>query len=81
VKVPKGSYSLGINFDGNDNFKLVLGGTGGEISVPLKTAADNPVVSHLTFDIRPTDDPNIFLIEGRSGKFRCSADVKVSHEH
>jgi hypothetical protein len=80
VKVPKGSYSLGINFDANDNFKLVLGGAS-EISVPLKTATDGPSVSHMTFDIRPTDDAETFLIEARNGKFRATADLKVVHEH
>lgn len=86
VQVPKGSYALGINFDANDNFKLVLGGSDNkDITVPLQTAADGPEVSYLTFDVRPTDKPDVFLIEGRSGKFRCMADVKVpflaEHEH
>jgi hypothetical protein len=84
VKVPKGSYSLGINFDANDNFKLVLGGAS-EIMVPLTTATDGASIEYLTFDIRPTDKADTFVVEGRSGKFRCSAEVKVpylgEHEH
>ena len=84
VKVPKGSYSLGINFDANDNFKLVLGGAS-ELSVPLTTATDTASIEYLTFDIRPTDKPDTFVVEGRSGKFRCSAEMKVpylaEHEH
>lgn len=86
VQVPKGSYGLGINFDANDNFKLVLGGSDNkEITVPMQTTADGPEVLYLTFDVRPTDKADTFTIEGRSGKFRCSADVKVpylaEHEH
>ncbi|HEU4389518.1 MAG TPA: hypothetical protein VFV34_17065 [Blastocatellia bacterium] len=84
VKVAKGSYSLGINFDANDNFKLVLGGAS-EIMVPLTTATDTANIEYLTFDIRPTDKPDTFVVEGRSGKFRCSAEMKVpylaEHEH
>jgi hypothetical protein len=76
VKVPKGSYSLGINFDASDNFKLVLGGPT-EITIPLETAADGPAVSYLTFDLRATEKPDTFLLEGRNGKFRSSAEVKV----
>ena len=84
VKVPKGSYSLGINFDANDNFKLVLGGAS-DIMVPLTTASDGAAIEFLTFDLRPTAKADTFIIEGRSGKFRCSAEVKVpflgEHEH
>lgn len=86
VQVPKGSYSLGINFDANDNFKLVLGPAGGkDILIPLQTEADSPMVTYLTFDLRPASDTDTFVIEGRSGKFRSFAEVKVPylapHEH
>jgi hypothetical protein len=85
VQVPKGSYSLGINFDANDNFKLVLGAGGKDILIPLQTEADSPVVTYLTFDLRPASDTDTFVIEGRSGKFRSFAEVKVPylapHEH
>jgi len=85
VQVPKGSYSLGIAFGANDDFSLILGSGGKDITIPLQTAADSPVVTYLSFDLRPTSDTDSFLLEGRSGKFRCSAEVKVPylapHEH
>ena len=86
VQVPKGSYNLGINFDANDNFKLVLWVAGGnDLLIPLQTQADSPLVTYLTFDLRPVSETDTFVIEGRSGKFRCSAEVKVPylapHEH
>jgi hypothetical protein len=84
--VAKGSYDLGISFGANDDFALVLRGAGKEISIPLKTAADGPDVPYLSFDIRPAGEADAFLIEGRSGKFRCVAEVKVpflgpQHQH
>lgn len=86
VTVPKGSYNLGINFDANDNFKLVLWTAGGkDLLIPLETQADSPLVTYLTFDLRPVSETDTFVIEGRSGKFRSSAEVKVPylapHEH
>jgi hypothetical protein len=85
VQVPKGSYDFGVNFDAQDNFTIVLGAGGKDITIPLTTASDNPMVSYLTFDLRPTDSPDTFILEGRSGKFRSSVEVKVpylgSHDH
>jgi len=86
VQVPKGSYNMGINFDANDNFKLVLWTSGGkDLLIPLQTQADNPTVTYLTFDLRPMSETDTFVLEGRSGNFRCSAEVKVPylapHEH
>src|SRR5215831_18792073 len=73
VQVPKGSYNLGINFDANDNFKLVLWTAGGkDLLIPLETQADNPMVTYLTFDLRPMSETDTFVIEGRSGKFRST---------
>ena len=77
VAVPKGSYSFGINFDANDNFKLVLLNGEKETDIPLKTQADEPTVDYLTFDVRPTTGADTFLIEGRCGKFRASVEMKV----
>jgi hypothetical protein len=76
VQVPKGSYSLGINFDANDNFKLVLGSGGKDIMVPLQTKQDGSEISYLTFDLRPTETGS-FAIEGRIGTFRSWAEIKV----
>lgn len=86
VQVPKGSYNLGINFDANDNFKLVLWTAGGkDLLIPLQTQADSPMVTYLTFDVRPMSETDTFVIEGRSGKFRSAAEVKVPylapHDH
>jgi hypothetical protein len=86
VQVPKGSYNLGINFDANDNFKLVLWVAGGkDLLIPLQTQTDSTSVTYLTFDLRPVSETDTFVIEGRSGNFRCSAEVKVPylapHEH
>jgi hypothetical protein len=83
--VPKGSYDLGISFGKNDDFALLLRGGGKELTIPLKTTADSPEVTYLSFDLRPTSDTDSFIFEGRSGKFSSVADVKVPylapHEH
>lgn len=83
--VAKGSYDLGISFGANDDFALLLRGGGNELSIPLKTSTGNAEVSYLTFDLRPASDADSFVLEARSGKFSCAADVKVPylapHEH
>ena len=85
VQVPKGSYTMGINFDANDNFKLVLGSGGKDITIPLKFAEDGPVVNYLSFDLRPENGAEMFTFEARYGKARVTADAKVPylspHEH
>lgn len=85
TEVPKGSYDLGISFGANDDFALLLRGGGKDLKIPLQTTADSPDVTYLSFDLRPTSDTDSFVLEGRSGKFRCSAEVKVPylapHEH
>jgi len=85
VTVPKGSYDFGLSFDDKDNFQLVLGAGGKDLMIPLQTAADGPLVNFLSFDFRPTDKPDIFMVEGRGGKFRSSAEIKVPylapHDH
>jgi hypothetical protein len=85
VKVPKGSYGLGVNFDANDNFKLVLKGGAGEIAIPLQVAMDSPQVNYLSFDLRPENATDTFTLEARYGKMRVSAETKVpflgEHDH
>jgi opacity protein-like surface antigen len=85
VQVPKGSYTLGINFDANDNFKLVLGSGGKDITIPLQFTMDGPAANYLTFDFRPENDTDTFAIEARYGKARVTAEAKVpylaAHEH
>ncbi|MEK6289704.1 MAG: hypothetical protein AABO57_28645 [Acidobacteriota bacterium] len=85
VQVPKGSYTMGINFDANDNFKLILASGGKEISIPMKFAEDGPVVNFLSFDLRPENGADVFTFEARYGKARVTADTKVpylaAHDH
>jgi len=85
VEVPKGSYTMGINFDANDNFKLVLGSGGKDLMIPLQFAMDGPSANYLTFDFRPENDSDTFAIEARYGKARVSAEAKVPflspHDH
>lgn len=86
VRVAKGSYDLGFSFDAKDNFKLVLSGGPSEIIVPLQAATDGPVVNYLSFDVRPENATDTFTLEGRYGKIRTAAVVKVpylaeQHDH
>jgi len=85
VQVPKGSYTMGINFDANDNFKLVLGSGGKDLMIPMQFAVDAPLVNYKTFDFRPENDSDTFSIEARYGKARVSAEAKVPflspHDH
>ena len=77
VTVPKGSYAMGFNYDANDNFKLILASGGKEITVPLQFAQDAPVANYLSFDFRPENDTDTFMLEVRYGKARVSAQAKV----
>jgi hypothetical protein len=79
TRVPKGSYDLGFSFDAKDNFKLLLSGGGSEMSIPLQAATDGPPVNYLSFDLRPENATDTFMFEGRYGKIRTSAPVKVPH--
>jgi hypothetical protein len=85
VQVPKGSYTFGINYDANDNFKIVLASGGKDTVIPVKFATDSPVVNFLSFDIRPENDTDAFTIEGRYGSARVWGDIKVPylapHQH
>lgn len=85
VEVPKGTYTMGINFDANDNYKLVLGSAGKDIMIPLQYSADGPSANYLTFDFRPENDSDTFTFEARYGKARVSAEAKIPylapHEH
>ena len=85
TQVPKGSYDMGISFGAKDDFALLLRAAGKDLNIPLQTTADSAAVTYLTFDLRPNSDTDAFTLEGRSGKFRCSAEVKVPylapHEH
>jgi hypothetical protein len=79
IAVPKGSYDLGISFGKDDDFALLLRGGGKDLAIPLKTTADSPEVTYLSLDLRPASDTDLFIFEGRSGKFSCVAEVKVPY--
>jgi len=85
TQVAKGSYDLGISFGASDDFALLLRSGGKELTIPFKTSGGNSEVTYLSFDLRPTSDTDSFVLEARSGKFSCAADVKVPylapHEH
>ena len=85
VAVPKGSYTLGFNYDANDNYKLVLSGGGKDLMIPMTMAMDGPSVNYLSFDVRPDNDTDTFTVEVRYGKLRTAAEMKVPylapHEH
>ncbi|HKQ06496.1 MAG TPA: hypothetical protein VJ464_15280 [Blastocatellia bacterium] len=85
VTVPKGSYTLGFNYDADDNYKLVLSGGGKDIMIPMTAAMDGPSVNYLSFDVRPENDTDTFAVEVRYGKLRTAAEMKVPylapHEH
>ena len=85
VQVPKGSYTLGFNFDANDNYKLVLSSGGKDMMIPLQSAMDGPSVNYLSFDVRPDNDTDTLIFEARYGKLRAYADAKVPflapHDH
>jgi hypothetical protein len=85
VQVPKGSYAMGVNFDANDNYKLILSSGAKELAIPMKAAMDGPVVNYLSFDVRPDNETDTFTIEARYGPMRAAAETKVPylapHEH
>jgi len=86
VRVAKGSYDLGFSFDAKDNFKLLISGGGNELAIDLQAATDGPVVNYLSFDVRPENATDTFVFEGRYGKLRTSAPLKVpylaeQHDH
>ena len=85
VEVPKGTYAMGINFDANDNFKLVLASGGKDLMIPMQFSMDGPSANYLTFDFRPENESDEFAIEARYGKARVMATAKVPflspHDH
>src|SRR5262252_6198329 len=50
--VPKGSYTMGFNYDANDNYKLILSAAGKDLAIPMTAALDGPSVNYLSFDVR-----------------------------
>jgi hypothetical protein len=85
IAVPKGSYTMGFNYDANDNYKLVISGGGKDLMIPMTSSLDGPPVNYLSFDVRPDNDTDTFTVEVRYGKLRTSAEMKVPylapHEH
>jgi hypothetical protein len=85
VAVPKGSYTMGFNYDANDDYKLMLSSGGKDLAIPMTTSLDGPSINYLSFDVRPDNDTDTFTVEVRYGKLRTSAEIKVPylapHEH
>lgn len=79
VAVPKGSYTLGFNYDANDNYKLVLSAGGKDLAIPMTATLDGPSVNYLSFDVRPENDTDTFTVEVRYGKLRTAAEMKVPY--
>jgi hypothetical protein len=77
--VAQGKYSLGLNVEPNEGFSFVLKTGDKTVSVPLQVTKDNPDVAYLTFAIYPTEKPDIFVLEGRCGKYRGTAELKVPY--
>lgn len=77
--VAKGKYSLGLNVEPNEGFSFVLKTADKTVSVPLQVTKDNPDVAYLTFAIYPTGKPDVFVLEGRCGKYRGTAELKVPY--
>lgn len=85
VAIPKGSYTMGFNYDANDNYKLILSAGGKDLVIPMTAALDGPSVNYLSFDVRPDNETDTFTVEVRYGKLRTTAEMKVPylapHEH
>jgi hypothetical protein len=77
--IAKGKYTLGLSIDANDQFAVVLNAGGNAIKIPLKISSENPDLPFLTFAIYPTDKPEMFVLEGRCGKYRGTVDLKVPY--
>ncbi len=77
--IPKGKHGFGLNIEPNEGFTLVFKTSEKTIKVPLQVTKENPEVPYLTFAIFPTDKPDTFVLEGRCGKYRGTADLKVPY--
>jgi hypothetical protein len=77
--ISKGKYTLGLSIEANDSFAVVLKSSSKTVKIPLKTTTENADVPFLTFSLFPTEKPDTFVLEGRCGKFRGTADVKVPY--
>ena len=58
---------------------MVFKGADKTVQAPMKVTSDNPEFPYLTFAIYPTDKPDIFVLEGRCGKYRGTVDLKVPY--
>lgn len=75
----KGKYTLGLSIDANEAFSVVFKSGDKTLQVPLKVTAGNPDAPFLTFSLSPTDKVDVFVLEGRCGKYRGTADLKVPY--
>lgn len=83
--LPKGSYSVGINFTDLNQLQLVFKSGEKSYSIPLKTTDAGMQSEYLSFAFFPTEAPDTFEIEGRYGKFKATQSIKVpalaTHAH
>ncbi len=77
--IAKGRYTLGLSIEASDQFSVILKAVDKNIKIPLKVSAENPDLPFLTFSIFPTDKPDTFVLEGRCGKYRGIADLRVPY--
>lgn len=73
-----GDYDFGLNIEANDAFSLVFSKGDLAKTIPTKVVTAGNI-SHLTLSLIPTDSPDTFLLEGRCGTFRATAEVKVPY--
>ena len=78
-KIQKGKYVLGLSIEPGDAFQIVLSGGDTSVKIPLKMTSETADVPYLTFAIYPTAKTDTFVLEGRCGKFRGTADFKVPY--
>lgn len=75
-KLESGQYNFGLNVESGDGFSLVFGSGNTAKTIPMMVGAGGNT-SHLTLSLIPTNAPDTFVLEGRCGSFRGTAEVKV----
>ena len=73
-----GDYDFGLNIEANDGFSLVFSKGNLAKTIPTKVVTAGNI-SHLTLALIPTNSPDTFLLEGRCGTFRATAEIKVPY--
>jgi hypothetical protein len=73
----KGKYDFGLNIEENEGFSLLFKKQDKSVKIPLTVTTDATGVPYLSFVIMPTEKPDTYVIEGRGGKYRGVATMKV----